>query len=108
MHDSGRWFPRIHRAQTEEELVEIVRQYAATWLPSDLDRLPPDCRIGRVTTGAEISVAAVTLTHADLRTSPAHQSADLLRAMTEVFVAAQMRLRQILGRRHDPSVSDSS
>jgi hypothetical protein len=106
MYGCDRWFPRINRAQTEDDLVEIVREYEATWLPSDLDRLPPDCRIQRVSSGAEISAAAVALTHADLRADPTDPSAALLRDMADVFVAAQMRLRQILGRRHDPSVAE--
>lgn len=84
----------------------ILREYLATWLPSDLARLPAECRISIVTNASDIAIAAVTLAQCELKGGLDEQAAELLRQKADVFVGAQMRLRQILGRKHDPGVTD--
>jgi hypothetical protein len=97
MYSTHHWAPRIHAAGSEEQLVRIVRQYLATWLTSDLDRLPVAGELRVVSTGDDISTTAVVLVQAEVRDGLDRETAELMRQLTDVFVAAHLRLRQIVG-----------
>ena len=103
MIDSSEWLPGIAQARSERELVQIVRAYLAAWEPSEIQKLPPHCRVEIVSTGLEISSAAVTLVQCELKGGMDEETAVTVRNMADVFVAAQQRLRQLLGQRYDPA-----
>jgi hypothetical protein len=103
MNRSTRWLTLISQAQTEEQLVILMREYLSTLLPADLERLPPECHLKFMSEGNDISRAAVTFAQCDLKGGFDARTTETLQQMVEVFVKAQVRLREILGRKHDPS-----
>jgi len=105
MIDSQQWLPRIAAARSEEDLVQIVRNYLEAWTPAEVEKLPPHCRVAPVSTGQDISWAAVTLVQCELRGGMDAQVAEMVRHMASMLVAAQQRLREILGQRYDPAPS---
>lgn len=105
MIDPQQWLPRIAKARSEEDLVRMVREYREAWSPSDLEKLPAHCRVAIVSTGQDISWAAVTLVQCELKGGMDEEAAETVRQMADVFVAAQLRLREILGQRYDPAPS---
>jgi hypothetical protein len=53
---------RLARAQTEQEVVGIVRDYVATWLAEDLGRIPRRCMPGKLRDAEAIADCALELT----------------------------------------------
>ena len=41
---SQAWFDQLVAAGTAEDVVRVAREYLATWTPSEISALPPDCR----------------------------------------------------------------
>jgi len=103
MITSKEWLPRIAKARSEEELVRTVREYLDAWEPSEIEKLPPHCRVALVSAGHDISWGAVTLVQCELKGGMDEETAETVRNMADVFVAAQQRLREILGQRYDPA-----
>ena len=89
--------------RTEEEVVRLANEYLATWLPSDLEYLPIECRIATVAGADELAHAAVTFTQCELHVQPETPAASILGSLTEVFIAAHARVRQLRSPRFDPS-----
>ena len=89
--------------RNEDEVVRIANDYLATWLPSDLEYLPPECRVTTVENADELAHAAVTFTQCELHVPPETPEASILGSLTEVFIAAQTRVRQLRSARFDPS-----
>ena len=55
------WLRRLDAAPTAADVMWIVRDYLATWRPEEIDRLPEDCRPGRVSERDEVSYIAYQL-----------------------------------------------
>ena len=90
-------------SRTEEDVVRIANDYLATWLPSDFEYLPRECRIPAIAGADELAHAAVTFTQCELHVDPDTPAAAILSSLTEVFIAAQARVRQLRSPRFDPS-----
>jgi hypothetical protein len=102
---SSSWAMLLAASRSENDVVRIANDYLATWLPSDFEALPADCRIGVLASGDEISHAAVTFTQQELQVAPGSAAAAILASLSEVFIAAQLRLRQLRSPRFDPARS---
>jgi len=108
MIPSAEWLPQIATARNEEELVQIVRNYVIAWPAPQLASVPAHCRVALVSTGQEISFAAVTLVQCELKGGMEEGTAQTVRLMADVFVAAQNRLRELLARQYNPGATSSS
>jgi len=97
------WASTFRASRSEDEVVRIANDYLATWLPSDFEYLPPECRIVIVASADELAHAAVTFTQCELHVHPDSPEAAILASLTEVFIAAQARVRQLRSPRFDPS-----
>jgi hypothetical protein len=99
MSSTAQWLHRIAGARSEHELVSTVREYVMSFPAADLERIPPHCRVALVSTGQEISFAAVTLVQCELKGGMDAATAQTVRLMADVFVAAQNRLRKMASAR---------
>lgn len=97
------WAARIAAAQSEELLVSIANEYLATWLPSDLEALPAECRVSSVSTANELANCCVAFVKSELSVPHDAPASATLAALVRIFVAAQERLRQLRSRKYDPS-----
>ena len=50
-----RWRDLIALSSTEEDVVQVTREYLASWNPEELSRLPVECRPGRIRDGEDIT-----------------------------------------------------
>lgn len=100
---TSNWASTFGASRSEDEVVRLANEYLATWLPSDFERLPRECRITQVDSADELAHAAVTFTQCELHVPPDTPAAAILAALTEVFIAAQSRVRQLRSPRFDPS-----
>jgi len=99
------WATQFAATRSESEVVEVVNDYLATWLPSDLEHLPEECRLVQVTNVDAVSHAAVVFTQCELHARPESPAAAVLGALSEIFIAAQVRVRQLRSSRFDPSAN---
>lgn len=97
------WASMFAASRTEAEVVRLANDYLATWLPSDFEQLPPECRVTSIANTEELAHAAVTFTQCELHAAPDTPAASMLAALTEVFIAAQARMRQLRSPLYDPS-----
>ena len=85
--------------------MSILRAYVQAWPSADLANIPSHCRVEHLSSGDDISFAAVNLVQCELKGGMDEQAAAAVRLMSGVFIAAQNRLREILARNSDPSVT---
>ena len=97
------WATMFGASRTEDQVVRLANEYLATWLPSDFEYLPPECRVASIGNADELAHAAVTFTQCELHVTPGTPAAAILGSLTEVFIAAQARVRQLRSPRFDPS-----
>lgn len=83
---------QLYRAHDEATVLAIARQFMATILPSELEKLPPQCSRISVDSAEEIAEAAVVLTRCELKFPPETDGAALLRRMANFFVIASNRI----------------
>ena len=89
------WPQRLRSATSEQEVVDIARDFLAIFSPYDLARLPAELRPGRIVDGNDVSDFALTLVrhlHDD-----AHGSARCIHKMTLFFTQASVRLSEVNG-----------
>ncbi len=55
---------KLRQASSEDEVIEVVRDYVSDWLPEELARLPADCRPRKVRDGEDLNLWAVSLARA--------------------------------------------
>jgi hypothetical protein len=102
---AAEWAAMMSTTQSEAHVLRMAAEYLATWLPSDLEQLPAECRTGRLQTVDDVGHLAVTFTQSELSTPPGTPAASTLASLALVFIAAQNRLRQLRSPRFDPAAS---
>jgi hypothetical protein len=55
---------RLRGTASENDVVQLVRDYVGEWLPEELGRLPVECRPGKVRDAEDINDLAFKLTSA--------------------------------------------
>ncbi len=55
---------KLRHASSEDEVVEIVREYMRDWLPEEIGHLPQDCRPRKVRDGEDLNLWAWDLARA--------------------------------------------
>ena len=98
MHHFDRWRANILKAGTRMEVLEVIRQYIACVLPSELSKLPRSSQAAVNDATADIAGAAVTLLRDELRFSGDEDTAALMHEMTQTFTAASARVAHLENR----------
>jgi len=55
---------RLRAAASEDDVVDLMRDYVSDWLPEEIGRLPVDCRPGKLRDAEDLSTLAYNLTQA--------------------------------------------
>jgi hypothetical protein len=95
MHHFERWRANIVKANTRLEVLNVVRQYISSVLPSELSKLPQTSQSAVNDAATDIAGAAVTLLRDELRFSGDEDTAALMREMTQTFTAASARVAHL-------------
>jgi hypothetical protein len=82
----------FHSTHTESDVVAVLRECLRDWHPSDLIKLPQECRPGKIRDGEDIAELAFTLTKTRIDSS---ESNDLLVKLEMLFAHACQRLGRI-------------
>ena len=86
----SKWVQRLIAATSEGEIVEIAREFIATFSAGDIDRLPSACRPPRFYSAADVTAFALTLVRHDCIVDGA--TARLVGRLSDFFAAASVRL----------------
>jgi hypothetical protein len=55
---------RLRATASENDVVQLVRDYVSDWLPEEIGRLPTDCRPGKLRDAEDLGTLAYNLTQA--------------------------------------------
>src|SRR5688572_26885439 len=91
------WFQHIDAAKTPFEVVNIARDYLATWTPDELARLPVQCRPGRIRDEQDIDQLHGRLVEEYGRSRLSGEALAALQRMTSFIVRASVRIAQLQG-----------
>jgi hypothetical protein len=98
MHHFDRWRANIIKANTRQDVLQVIRQYIACVLPSELSKLPTTSQAAVNDATTDIAGAAVTLLRDELRFSGDEETAALMHEMTQTFTAASARVAHLESR----------
>jgi len=87
------WPQRLKSARTEAEVVDVARDFLATFSPYDLARLPEVLRPGRLVDGNDVNEVAFTLVRHDHDDS--RGTARCIYRLTNFFTRASVRLTEL-------------
>lgn len=85
---------RLKAAQTESEVVGLVRDYLAEWMPDELARVPAGSRPGKIRDAEDVADCAFALTRARMDNA---ESDPLAVEMESFFAQACTRLSELEG-----------
>ena len=94
---SPNWHRRIETANTESEVIDIVRDLLASLDPKDLLALPRGCEPPRIGDSDDVAAYALAFVRQDLRGAAGGESLDNLAGL---IVHASNRLSKIAARAH--------
>jgi hypothetical protein len=98
MHQFHQWRAHILKANTTSEVGQVVREYIACVLPSELLKLPQTSQSAVADAATDIAGAAVTLLRDELRFSGDEETSALMRELTQTFAAASARVAHLENR----------
>jgi hypothetical protein len=100
------WFQQLDAAKTPFEVVNITRDYLATWTPDELARLPAPCRPGRIRDEQDIEQLHVRLVEEYGLSRLNDEALSALQRMTSFVVRASVRIAQLQGEEASPGADD--
>ena len=89
------WFQQLDKASHVAEVVDIARDYFATWTPEEVARLPRTCRPGRVRDPSDIEEMHSCAVDAYRSTRASGEELKALQLLTSFLVRASLRLVQL-------------
>jgi len=95
VHQFQRWRAAILKARTRKEVMQVVRDYIACVLPSEILKLPHTSQSALADGPSDIAGAAVTLLRDELRFSGDEETHALMHEMTQTFTAASARITHL-------------
>lgn len=95
MHHYQRWRNVIGRARTRQEVDQVVREYVACLLPSELLKLPESSQAAVVEATIDLAGAALVLRRDELGFGGDDETAALMHEMTQTFSAASARISHL-------------
>jgi hypothetical protein len=96
--NEGRWRVELKAAATDEDVLNVSRDYVAFLTGEDMGELPRDLRPGSLSSCGEISEWALKLVQASLSLSADAAGVARLRDIGDFFAAASARLSEIHSR----------
>ena len=88
------WQDRLDDATDVHEIVEITKDFLATWDRHEIAALPEPCRPGKLFDANDVSTYAFLLMQTECGGDP--QGAPLMHKMRSFFTNASVRLAEIL------------
>ena len=89
------WFHQLDRAASASEVINVCREYLATWHPEELALLPSACRPGRIKDRADVEALHSCLVEEYRSNRLAGEPLSALQRMTSFVVRASVRLAQL-------------
>lgn len=89
------WIDRIRVARSAGQVVQLVRDYLATWTPSEIGEIPPAAWPGAVSSEEEITAAAVQAKFEELRFTEDSAARAAVHELVEILGAAASRFGQL-------------
>lgn len=89
------WRRHFIGAVSEHEIVNLTREFIATWMPEDISRLPAACRPGRIVDGLDISQLAYELARAHTSLRYADDVDGLIVRMLSFISEAAVRIAEV-------------
>lgn len=83
---------KLLQANTEEDVVDLVRTFLAGWRPEELSEIPAGCRPGKIRDAEDVGDLAYELTRARIAASGPQQ---LLKEMEVFFARACSRISEL-------------
>jgi hypothetical protein len=90
------WQDRLDEALSEAEIVDIARDFIATFTPAEMNRLPQECRPGKFFEANDVTSYAFSLVRHECGDDDA--TAQLVHKLAHFFSNASTRLSQVLAR----------
>lgn len=87
------WQERLDFCRTEREIVEVSRNYFASFDHFEISRLPDPCKPARLVCGADVSHYALAL--ANFGCSERDANAELIHRLAAFFIQAHMKLSRL-------------
>jgi hypothetical protein len=95
MHQFQRWRANILKANTRQEVMQVMREYIACLLPSELLQMPVSSQNALADAAVDLAGAAVTLLRDELRFEGDEETHALMREMSQTFNAASARIAHL-------------
>jgi hypothetical protein len=89
------WRRHLLSVASEHEIVNLTREYIATWVPEDISLLPEECRPGRIVDGEDISQWAYALARAHTSLRYEGEQDTLVMRMLAFMSEAAMRMAEV-------------
>lgn len=90
---SSGWEDRLRDSATATEVVDVARDFVASWTPTELARLPRECRPRKLVDSDDITGFAYALTQRSCALD--RMSDDSLHRMASFFTAASRQLASL-------------
>ena len=95
MHRFLRWRTSILMAKSRQEVMDVVRDYLACVLPSEMLKMPASSQRAVADAAADLAGAALTLRRDELQFRGDEETASLMSEMSQTFTAASARLSRL-------------
>ena len=95
MHHFHRWRSVIVLARTQQEVNQVVRDYVACLLPSELSKLPESSQAAIAEATIDLAGAALVLRRDELSFRGDDETISLMQEMTQTFSAASARIANL-------------
>src|ERR1051326_7537376 len=95
MHRFIRWRTSIFLAKSRQEVIQLIRDYIACVLPSELLKMPATSQRAVAEATTDLAGAALTLRRDELQFQGDDETASLMNEMSQTFTAASARLARI-------------
>ena len=99
---------RLRSAKSENDVVELVRDYIGDWLPEELAKLPFECRPGKIRDSEDLNVLALKLARASISFDIEPEQVRAIEEMDAFVAQACQRIAEIERRVVDYSPTFSS
>ena len=88
------WQDAVRAADTEDDVLDLVKDFLAQFSPAEVAQLPHECRPGKILDAADVTEYALDL--ARNRCDEAAEGADVLQRLSAFFTDANERLAEIM------------
>jgi hypothetical protein len=89
------WFAQLDRAKSIPEVISVIRDFLATWTPTELALLPEACRPSRVRDEEDLESLHSSLVEAYRTTRASGNALEALQRLTSFVVRASIRVAEI-------------